>query len=424
MSHTQKSEEPNTRRTFLKSAAGAGAGVATINAIAPAKVLGANERIRMGFIGVGGRGQWGLRECKMRDARIVAVCDVYEARLMRAREMSEENGNKADAYYEHERVLERNDIDAVFIATPDHWHHDQLIEAVRAGKDAYIEKPLSKSIEEGQNMVSETRKTDRIVQVGNLRRSGKHWERAREVIRSGVLGKIVNVKTWDTRDWSAGDPFAAHLGVSGQLDWDRFQGAAPKRPFDPYRYYAWRWYWDYAGGLMTDIGAHQIDIVHWLMDSLGPKSVAANGGVHYFDNWETPDVVHAVLDYGDFTTLFTVQFINDFDSVGACFQGSEGTLWADDIHGFKVYAKGASEPLDAWPISYEGGEHVANFLDCVKTRKEPNSRIETGHQVINAAHLGNISYRTGRRVHWDPAREELLEVRRITPSDAWMKSMM
>lgn len=189
MSHTQKSEEPNTRRTFLKSAAGAGAGVATINAIAPAKVLGANERIRMGFIGVGGRGQWGLRECKMRDARIVAVCDVYEARLMRAREMSEENGNKADAYYEHERVLERNDIDAVFIATPDHWHHDQLIEAVRAGKDAYIEKPLSKSIEEGQNMVSETRKTDRIVQVGNLRRSGKHWERAREVIRSGVLDR-------------------------------------------------------------------------------------------------------------------------------------------------------------------------------------------------------------------------------------------
>ena len=418
----------NSRRNFLKgSVLAAGTGVAAFQTIAPSSVLGANDRIRMGVIGTGGRGQWGLRECKNAGAHIVAVCDVYEQRLMRARNLSEDDeGNLADTYYEYEELLDRSDIDAVFIGVPDHWHHDVLIDAVHAGKDAYIEKPFSRTIEEGKNMVREVRKTDRVVQVGNHRRSGEHWMRAREVIQSGVLGKVVCVKVWDTRNWSAGDPFAANLGVSGHLDWDRFLGNAPKRPFDPYRYYAWRWYWDYAGGLMTDIGAHQLDVNQWLMDVLGPETVAANGGNHYFDHWETPDVITSVLNYGDFSTIFHVEFINDRESVGAMFKGSEGSLVVDDRNGFRVYPQGENmnEPLDSWPRYYEGPAHVQNFLECVRSRKEPNSPVEVGHSVINAAHLGNISYRTGRRVMWDADQEEMLEVRRIEPSDAWLKSML
>ncbi|MBI1389528.1 MAG: gfo/Idh/MocA family oxidoreductase [bacterium] len=421
-----KEKTDQSRRTILKGAA-AGVAMASLNGIAPASVLGANETIRMGVIGTGGRGQWGLREAKQRGARIAAVCDVYEERLNQARALSEtDDGKLADMYYEHEKLLERPDIDAVYIATPDHWHHDVLIDTVNAGKDAYTEKPFSHTIEEGQEMIKAVRSTDRVVQVGNHRRSGEHWKRAREVIQSGKLGKVVMVKVWDTRNWSAGDPFAANLEVRGRLDWDRFLGKAPKRAFDPYRYYAWRWYWDYAGGLMTDIGAHQLDVNQWLMDVTGPKTVAANGGNHYFPHWETPDVVHSILNYGDFTTLFTVEFINDRDSVGAMFCGSEGSLTVDDRNGFRVFPQGEKmdEPIDSWPRTYEGGDHVANFLECVKTRKEPNSPVEVGHQVINAAHLGNISYRTGRRVKWDAEQEEFLEVRRIRPTDAWMKSMM
>ncbi len=421
------SENKKTRRDFIRSSTiAAGVGMASLHGISSSKVVGANDTVRLGVIGTGGRGQWGLAEAKKRGARIVAVCDVYEERLMQARAKSETQDEKmADTYYEHERLLERDDIDGVFIGVPDHWHHDVLIDSVQAGKDAYCEKPFSKTIEEGQEMIKAVRATKQIVQVGNHRRSGKHWERAREVIRSGKIGKVTCVKVWDTRNWSGGDPFAQNLEIRGRLDWDRFLGKAPKCAFDPVRYYAWRWYWDYAGGLMTDIGAHQLDVNQWLMDQEGPQTAMANGGNHYFDHWETPDVVHGVFNYGDFTTLFTVQFINGRDSVGAAFYGSEGSILVDDQKGFRVYeGQGSEEPVETWDRPYEGGDHVANFLECMKSREEPNSPVETGHKVINTAHLGNISYRTGKRVMWDPKREEMLEVRRMDPSDTLLKSML
>ena len=423
-------EKNNSRRDFLKSSAiAAGVGMTSLRGIAPATVLGANEAIRMGVIGTGDRGSWGLRELKVRGAQIVAVCDLYEERLNRAREASKtDDGKLADAYYEYEKVLERKDVDGVYIAVPDHWHHDLLIAAVHAGKDAYSEKPFSKTIQEGQEMVRAVRETKQIVQVGNHRRSGEHFRKAREVIKSGILGKIVFVRVFDTRDWTKGDPWTAQIknGIHGRLDWDRFLGKAPKRAFDLYRYFTWRWYWDYAGGLMTDIGAHMLDVNQWLMDVDGPQSAVANGGNYLFPHWETPDVVHAVLDYGKFSTVFTVQFVNDHDNVASYFYGSEGTLVVDELKNeVRVYPQGEKkyEAIETWPTKYEGGDHVANFLECVKSRKEPNSPVEVGHKVITAAHLANISYRTGKRINWDPEREEIIEVRRTQPSDAWFKSM-
>ena len=352
-------EKKKSRRDFLKgSAIAAGAGIAAINYIAPSSVLGANETIRMGIIGVGDRGSWGLQELKKRGAEIAAVCDVYEARRNRAIELSKtDEGKKADGYNEYEKILERKDIDAVYLACPDHWHHDTLIDAVKAGKDAYTEKPFSKTIQEGKEMVQAVRSTKQIVQVGNHRRSGEHWKRAQEVIRSGKIGKIVNVRVFDTRDWTQGDPWSAQIqaGLQGQLDWERFQGKAAKHAFDPYRYFTWRWYWDYAGGLMTDIGAHMLDVCQWLTDMDGPRSVSANGGNYFFKHWETPDTVSAILDYGTFSSVFTVEFINDYENVGAFYYGSEGTVVVDELKSeVRVHPRGEKK--------YEALRNLANQI--------------------------------------------------------------
>ncbi|MDX9755877.1 MAG: Gfo/Idh/MocA family oxidoreductase, partial [bacterium] len=315
------------------------------------------------------------------------------------------------------------------IATPDHWHHDILIAAVQAGKDCYTEKPFSHTIQEGQEMVRAVRATQQIVQVGNHRRSGEHWKRAREVIQSGKIGQVVDVRVFDTRDWTRGDPWSAQIaaGLQGHLDWDRFQGKAPRRAFDPYRYFTWRWYWDYAGGLMTDIGAHMLDVNQWLTDMDGPRSAVANGGNYYFSHWETPDSVHTILDYGKFSTVFTVQFINDYENVGAFYYGSEGTVVVDELRSeVRVHPRGEKkyEAVEKWGTKYEGGDHVQNFLECVKSRKEPNSPVEVGHKVITAAHLANIAYRSGKRIQWDPATEEVIEQTRMDPTDAWLKKQI
>ena len=396
-------EKTTSRRDFLRKSTTVAAGVGLATAVPSVNVLGANEKIVLGVIGTGGRGQWFLREARKQGATIAAVCDVYTERLNKARAMA---GGEPYTTDEHKKLLERKDLDGVNISTPDHWHHDMLIDAVNAGKDVYIEKPFSKSIEEGRSMVKAVRTTDRVVQVGNHRRSGKHWVRAKELIDSGALGKINWVRVFDTRDWTRGDPFAPPAEIKGEIDWKKFVGPAPWHEYDPYRYFAWRWYWDYAGGLMTDIGAHQLDVVQWLMDVDGPKSVAANGGNYFLEKWETPDVVHSVLDYGKFCAVFSVQFLNGYDGVGGTFYGTEGTMVVDGSS-FTVYPRDRrKDPIDKWDREYEGPAHVANFLDCIKTRKEPNSPVEVGHRVITAAHLGNMSYRSGKRVAWDVEREQ------------------
>jgi len=396
-------DKTTSRRDFLRKSTTVAAGVGLATAVPSVNVLGANEKVVLGVIGTGGRGQWFLREAKKQGAEIAAVCDVYTERLNRGRVMA---GGEPYTTDEYKKLLERKDLDGVNISTPDHWHHDMLIDAVNAGKDVYIEKPFSKTIDEGKSMVKAVRATDRVAQVGNHRRSGKHWLRAKELIDAGTLGKINWIRVFDTRDWTRGDPFAPPAEIKGEIDWKKFVGPAPWHEYDPYRYFAWRWYWDYAGGLMTDIGAHQLDVVQWLMDVDGPKSVVANGGNYFFEKWETPDVVHSVLDYGKFCAVFSVQFLNSHDGVGGTFYGTEATLVVDD-RAFTVYPQGrGKEPIQTWKREYEGPAHVANFLDCIKTRKEPNSPVEVGHRVITAAHLGNMSYRSGKRVSWDVEREQ------------------
>jgi predicted dehydrogenase len=305
----------------------------------------------------------------------------------------------------------------VIVAVPDHHHREMLLTAVEAGKDVYIEKPLTRSIEEGKEMIAAVRKANRIVQVGNQRHSGAHWKRCREIIQSNDFGDLVWVKVWDCRNWIKRDPFAPpkdfDAAAAKSIDWDAFLGKAPKREFDATRYWSWRWYWDYAGGLMTDIGAHQLDIVQWLGGVDAPKSVVANGGNYHFKHWETPDVIHGVWDYGKFVATFAVEFVNGADGVGACFYGTKMTLIADATGDVKVYntidpIKADTKPIDSWKVDNETPAHVKNWLDSCISRKEPNSPIELGHKVITAAHLANLSYRTGKKIYWDADREQVI----------------
>jgi predicted dehydrogenase len=403
---------PTSRRGFLTASAAALA--------APSiRALGANEKLQIGLIGCGNRGKTLALEAMKLGHTIAAIADVADFRrdaLVKAVVDAEQE--KPDRYRDYRHVLDRKGIDAVIIATPDHHHRDMLIAAVEAEKDVYIEKPLTKSIEEGKEMIEAVRKgPKRIVQVGNQRHSGPHWRRCKDAIESDDFGQLVSVRVWDSRNWVKRDPYAVpewfDKESEKQIDWTGFLGKAQKRAFTPLRYWQWRWYWDYAGGLMTDIGAHQLDLVQWLGGVDAPKSVTANGGVYHFKTWETPDVVNATFDYGKFAATFNVEFINGADGVGAAFYGTRQTLIADAEKEVRLYDTAdkilpTTEPKERWKVEPETALHVKNWLDCCRSRKEPNSPIELGHRVILSAHLANLSYRTAKKIFWDADRQEII----------------
>ncbi|HET6572755.1 MAG TPA: Gfo/Idh/MocA family oxidoreductase [Fimbriiglobus sp.] len=414
-----------TRRTFLK-AAGA------VALAAPAvQARGANERLTVGLIGCGNRGRTIAAEVAKLGHRVAAMADIAEfrrddavafiTRKLRAEAKAddpwEDGGPKF--YADYKALLDRKDLDAVIITTPDHHHKDILVAAMQAEKHAYVEKPLTKSIDEGPEMIDAVRKAGKVVQVGNQRHSGPHWAEAARAVQARAFGQLVWAKVWDCRNWIKRDPFTPPAGFKydpDKLDWAAFLGAAPKRPFDPLRYWAWRWYWDYAGGLMTDIGAHQLDIVQWLGGVDVPKSAAANGGVYHFKKWETPDVVHGVWDYGKYAATFAVEFVNGADGVGAAFYGTRQTMLCDARPkglGIRLYntidpITPDLKPVQTWKVVDETPLHVQNWVECVKAGDEPNSPIELGHRVILAAHLANLSYRTGKKIFWDADRKEVI----------------
>lgn len=403
------------RRSFLKASASAAAALSAFG-VPAVNALGANEKLNIGVIGVGRRGRTLARKVNKLGQNVVALCDVASFRLdVAIADAAKAGESKPALYKDHRQLLEHKGLDGVIIASPDHWHHDMLQDAMQAGKDTYIEKPLAMTIEEGRSMVQAVRATKQIVQVGNQRHSGPHWAHCRDYIQSSDFGQLVWARVWDCRNWTKNDPFAPPKDFNkvNEIDWKRFLGKAPPRAFDMHRFFSWRWYWDYAGGLMTDIGAHQLDILQWLSgQEKGPKSVVANGGNYYYKHWETPDVLHGVWDYGTFSATFDVEFINDHEGVGAAFYGTKRTIWADATKEIRVYDAAEKpdpnrKPLESWPVVYEGPAHMHNWFDCCKSRKEPNSPIELGCRVFTTAHLGNLAYRSGKKIFWDPVKEEM-----------------
>jgi predicted dehydrogenase len=407
-----------TRRTFLKTSTAAGVLALGVPAL---QARGANEKLNIGLIGSGNRGRTISTECVKAGQNVVAVADIAKFRQEAITDsLVKAGGEKPAIYDDYHKLLEHKGLDAVIIATPDHHHKDCLLAAMAAGKHAYCEKPLSHTIEEGKEMVKAVREAKRIVQVGNQRHSGEHWYKAREVIQSPDFGDLVWIKVWDCRNWIKYDPFAppksfGEAQIKG-VNWPAFLGKAPKRDFDAVRYWSWRWYWDYAGGLLTDIGAHQLDIVQWLGGVDAPKSVVANGGVYHFKHWETPDIVHGVWDYGKFAATFAVQFVNGFDGVGATFFGTKMTMNADadpggEIRFYETIDKPSPtmKPKLTFKVDNETPAHVRNWIESVKSNKDPHSSIELGHKVITAAHLANMAYRTGKKIVWDAEKEQVVK---------------
>ncbi|MBA3713918.1 MAG: Gfo/Idh/MocA family oxidoreductase [Pyrinomonadaceae bacterium] len=399
------------RRKFIQGTSAAAAMLVTTSASAKsyAQIIGANDRIRIGGIGSGDRGRTRLVAAQKLGAQIVALADVNKAMLERAKK--DLGAPVQQTYVDYSDLLARSDVDGVIIAAPDHLHRQILLDSVRAGKDAYIEKPLARTIKEGDDIVSKVKASKQIVQVGNQRRSGEHFKRAREIVASGAIGDIRFIRIWDFR-YRPRDPYIRRSADATQfspelIDWNRFLGPAPKRPYDPKRASAWRWYWDYAGGLMTDIAPHWLDVAMWITGSDGPRRVTCNGGNYQSPEWETPDNVHATFDCGSFAIVFMVQFMNGQEYDGAAFYGLEGSIIQENDKGLLVHYDNKRKIIESWKVTEEGTAHMQNFLDCMKTRKEPNSPVALANQVLVGAHLANESYLSGKRIEWDPTQKRI-----------------
>jgi predicted dehydrogenase len=402
-----------SRREFLKGTALAGAGAAVLGGLAPAKVLGANDKIRIGAIGTGGRCQYLMKIFKNEPSvDLVAVCDVYGPHRDKALQIA---GPDAKGYTNYHEVLDRKDIDAVIIGSPDHWHKPMLVDSVRAGKDAYLEKPIMHSIEEGVEMVRAVEETKRIVQTGTQQRSWPHWIMAKQIIESGKLGKITFIHTYWYQDYLLFFKSLPPVDQS-QLDWKAFLGDAPDQPFTLEKFYWWRWFWDFGGGILTDLLTHWIDVIQWCMNQPAPKTATSVGG-RYRMNWQLPDTVTAAYEYpGDFMVTFTGAINSSVDDGGIIFRGSEATLKIDRAH-LAVYPEGGMpvpgtlvpEPEILMRSERDGTiDNIKNFLDCLRSRKTPNANIQVGFEAARTSWIGNIALRRGMKTVWDASQGRVL----------------
>ena len=397
------------RRDFLTSAA---AGLTT--ALSAGRVLGANDRLTGAFIGVGTMGSENLKVALEQSVRVGAVCDVYQPHLERAAAMVRRQGGAAKEVKDFREILADRSIDFVSVSTPDHWHPYMMVEACKAGKDVYVEKPACVVVEEGQKMVAAARKYNRVVQAGTWQRSGDHFQRACEMVRTGVLGKVTACKTWMYQNLApAGIGNPPEGRPPAGLDWDLWLGPAPERPFQPNRfgvypnaYSYFRFFWDYAGGILTDSGIHMIDTAHMALGDAMPSAAAAFGGKLWLrDDSETPDTMIVAYEYPGFVCSWehrTNNMENANRVMAVTFHGEKGTLYLDRA-GFKLTpekdsgltAMEVKRGIDGHPA------HWTNFLDCVRTRKRPNSDIETCVRSTTACLLGNVSLRSKLRLDWD-----------------------
>jgi predicted dehydrogenase len=377
-----------------------------------------SDKIRIALIGSGGMGVGDLATFLLNpEVECTVICDVDDARLSKGVKLVEDKrGKPPETVKDFRRVVERKDVDVVLVATPDHWHALPTVFACQAGKDVYVEKPLATSISEGRAMLEATKRHNRVVQMGTQWRSGTHFREAVEFVQSGKLGKIRLVRCWAYHDWLGGIGSPPDGQPPAGVDYDMWLGPAPTRPFNPNRFhFNFRWFWDYAGGLMTDWGVHLINIVLWAMGMEPPRSVSSSGGKFVLqDNSETPDTQVAMYDFPKYTLLWEHQVgcgvgMNN-RPWGLWFSGSEGTLILNDS-GWEVIPEPKKKSLE--PITKPGSPdprpaHVRNFLDCVKSRQAAVENLELGHFVSSVAHLGNISFRTGRKIVWDARQEQIV----------------
>jgi len=397
------------RRQFLKQAAGALA-VGAAAYLVPSRAFGANNRVVTGHIGTGGQGTSNLNQFLKQGVSVGAVCDVDKSHAAATLRLLEGKGIKPASLGDYRKLLERKDINAVVIGTPDHWHALTAIHACQAGKDVYCEKPLTLTVVEGRKMVEAARANRRIVQTGSQQRSDPKFRLTCELVRSGRIGKVQKVIVGLPRVNFAGPP-VPDSDPPPELDYDLWLGPAPKRPYNAKRvHYLFRFFWDYSGGQMTNFGAHDIDIAQWGldMDESGPVAVEGTATFHPEKWYETPSTCRLTYTYANGVTMLVGQVQKDCPG-GATFAGTEGSI---HITRARLLAKPegiAKEPLGEKDVHlYQSSNHHRNFLDCVRSRKLPICDVEIGHRSATACHLGNIALRLGRKIQWDPQKEQIV----------------
>jgi predicted dehydrogenase len=431
------------RRQFLGQILQTATVVSAVDVLSTDRVLGANNRVNVALIGCGGRGMLVAKlMSEVPGVEFAAVCDVYDDHLRAAQSWA---GPGCKGFRDFRRVLEMPEIDAVLVATPDHWHAIPVIFACQAGKDVYVEKPLAYSITEGRLMVEAARRHNRVVQVGLQQRSAPHYAEAAQMIQNGELGRVSFVRIWNSVNmYPAGIGRSPDSEPPAGVDWDFYLGPAPYVPYNKNRFVStYRWFWDYGGGLVTDFGTHRFDSMHQLMGATAPVTVSASGGRYGLtDGAETPDFVQVTYEYPGFVLSYEASMLNGHGAAGRtpgkkyyqargaedhphgeAYYGTNGTLIIDRL-GYEIFPElkggtgpGAAERQSAiefrMPPREKAAEdatalHVRNFIECVRSRHKPVTDIETGHRSTIVAHLGNIAYRTGHKIRWDAAREEVV----------------
>jgi predicted dehydrogenase len=384
------------RRNFVTAAAGTVA--------ATSRILGANDRIRLGLIGTGGR--CGLLSTHLKQLpgnEVLLTSDVYQPRR---EAMAEKMGPQAKPVADYRAVLDSKDIDAVVIATPDFWHAPMVLAAVAAGKDVYVEKPVTHTIAEGEPLIAGVEKSGRIVATGTQQRSWDHFIQAKELVAGGKLGQVVLAQCyWYQNYHRALGPADTSSIDPGKLDWKSWLGASPDQPFEAIRYRRWRWFWDFGGGAFTDLMTHWIDVIMWYMNSPVLQSVTASGAVHVNRDLECPDTVNASIEFpNNYTAIYYGAMIGALEDGGIVLRGTDAMMKLSRS-GFEVYEEGKTRggvlPPPAIAVKSTGDgtrTNLENWLDCIRSRKQPNAHIRAGVEAANTAHRANQSMRENRRI--------------------------
>ena len=415
------------RRRFLGATAAAAVAVPSLYAAGAKASPGPNETINLGLIGCGGQGRADMvAHLRCPGTRCTALADVHAGQAAMAQKQF---GPQAEVFKDYRKLLELKQVDAVIVATHGHWHVLPTIHACQAGKDVYVEKPLGTSIGEGRAAVQAARKYNRIVQIGTQQRSWPHYQQAAELVRSGVLGEISEVKVWDYDYLYPGFGSPPDGNPPPELDWDFWLGPSPKVPYNPNRYIRHYWFFDYGGGWQLDWAVHHYDIVHWFLDVKAPVAASAMGGFFCFEqtNTQWPDTFSGICQYGPGPVAkkgFVLQYTfrggcrREQRSHGKLFCGTEASMIIDRS-GFTVTpeANRKNKQLKELTVANAFTEdvHIASlqahakvFLECIKTRKLPPADVEQGHYSSNPGHLMNIAWRVGRTIRWDAEKEQII----------------
>ncbi len=410
-----------TRRSFLGTTVPVALAGRHVLAQTDSGTTGANDAIVFGVIGCGGRGHQLVDNFKpLKGVRFAAVCDVHKGHMA---QMEKHIGGQVQTYSDYRKLLDDKSINAVIVATNGHWHALPAIDACAAGKDVYVEKPLATSIGEGRAVVKAARKHNRIVMIGTQQHNWEHYRKAVEIIRSGKLGDISHVHVWDLENHHPGFGNPKDCDPPAELDWDFWVGPSPKAAYNPNRYAYHYWFYDYGGAWQLDWAVHHYDIVQWAMGVNAPIAAYGMGGHYAFKNElrQWPDTFNGSCEYpagplakNGFIMSYAFRAGNarpiDGRTHGKAFYGMDATLILDRS-GYHIYSEvqGGKKVMEDVHVGGSRENHAQVFLDCVRSRKQPESDIEVGHYATNPGHLMNISYRLGRRLIWDPKAEQFVD---------------